>query len=57
MTPFEAVNGKKPPFIISYMLGVLKVQEVDQMLTVGEVILCTLKNNLVMAQNQMKKQS
>jgi hypothetical protein len=38
------------------MSGVSKVQEVDQMLIVREVILYTLKENLVMAQNRMKKQ-
>jgi hypothetical protein len=56
MTPFEVVYRKNPPLIISYLLGVLKVQEVDQTLTVRESILCTLKENLVMAQNHMKQQ-
>jgi hypothetical protein len=55
MTPFEAVYGQKPPSFISYLLGVSKVQEVDQTLTVREAILCTLKENLVMAQNHMKQ--
>jgi hypothetical protein len=34
MTPFEAVYGKNPPSILSYFLGVSKVQVVDQTLTV-----------------------
>jgi hypothetical protein len=34
MTPFEAVYGQNPPSFLSYMLGVSKVQEVDQTLTV-----------------------
>jgi hypothetical protein len=34
MTPFEAVYGKNPPSVLSYLLGVLKVQAIDQMLTV-----------------------
>jgi hypothetical protein len=57
MTPFEVVYGKNPPSIISYLPGVSKVQAVDQMLTVREVILRTLKEKLVVAQNRMKKQA
>jgi hypothetical protein len=56
MTPFEAIYGQNPPYVLSYMPGVSKVQAVDQMLTVREVILCTLKENLVMTQNCMKQQ-
>jgi hypothetical protein len=56
MTPFEAVYGKNPPLVLSYLPGVSKVQEVDQMLIVREAILHTLKENLVMAQNHMKQQ-
>jgi hypothetical protein len=57
MTPFEVVYGKNPPSVLSYMPGVSKVQEVDKNLTVQEAILCTLKENLVMAQNRMKQQA
>jgi hypothetical protein len=56
MTPFEVVYGKKPPSLLSYLPGVSKVQAIDQMLTVQEAIICTLKDNLVMAQNCMNKQ-
>jgi hypothetical protein len=56
MTPFEVVYGQKPPSVLSYLPGVSKVQVVDQTLTVREAILCTLKENLVMAQNRMKQQ-
>jgi hypothetical protein len=56
MNPFEEVYGKKPPYFLSYMQGVLKFQAVDQTLIVREVILCTLKENLVMAHNCMKQQ-
>jgi hypothetical protein len=34
MTPFEAVYGKKPPFVIYYIPSVSKVQEVDQTIAV-----------------------
>jgi hypothetical protein len=57
MTPFETVYGKNPPSVLSYMPGVSKVQEVDQTLLVREAILRTLKDNLVMAHNHMKKQA
>jgi hypothetical protein len=56
-TPFEAVYGHKPPFVFSYLPGVLNVQAVDQILIVQEAILRTLKENLVMAQNCIKKQA
>jgi hypothetical protein len=56
MTPFEAVYGQKPPSVLSYLPGVSKVQAVDQTLTIREVILRTLKENLFMAQNHMKQQ-
>jgi hypothetical protein len=56
MTDFEVVYGQKPPLVLSYMLGVSKVHEVDQTLTVHEAILRTLKENLVMDQNHMKQQ-
>jgi hypothetical protein len=49
MTLFELVYNQKPSSVLSYMLGVLKVQEVDKNCTVREVILYTLKENLVMA--------
>jgi hypothetical protein len=55
MTPFEAVYGKNPPSVLSYLPGVSKVQAVDQTLTVQEGILRTLKENLVMAHNCMKQ--
>jgi hypothetical protein len=57
MTPFEVVYGQKPPSVLSYLLGASKVQAVDLTLTAWEAILCTLKENLVMAQNRMKKQA
>jgi hypothetical protein len=48
MTPFEVVYGQNPPLVLSYFPGVSKVQAVDQMLTVREAILRTLKENLFM---------
>ena len=57
MTPFEEVYGQNTPSVLSYFPGVSKVHEVDQTLTVREDILCTLKENLVMAQNRMKQQA
>jgi hypothetical protein len=57
MTPFEMIYGQKPPLVISYFLGVSKVQAVDQTLIVREAILHTLKENLVMEKNHMKQQA
>jgi hypothetical protein len=56
MTPFEVVYGKNPPSIISYMAGISKVQEVENNVSIHEAILITLKTNLAMDQNFMKKQ-
>jgi hypothetical protein len=57
VTPFEAVYGKNPLSILSYMPGVSKVQEVDKNIIVREAILRTLKENVFMAQNYMKQQA
>ena len=54
MTPFEALYGKNPPSVLSYMSGVSKFHEVDNNITVRVVILHTLKENMVMDQNHMK---
>jgi hypothetical protein len=45
------------PSVLSYILGVSKVQAIEQTLTFQEGILRTLKENLVMAQNHMKQQA
>jgi hypothetical protein len=57
MTYFEAIYGQNPPSVLSYIPGVSKVQEVEKNLTVRKAILCTLKENLVMAQSHMKQQA
>ena len=57
MSPFEVVYyGQNPPSVLSYFPGVSKVHTIDQTITVWEAILYTLKENLFMAQNHMKKQ-
>ena len=57
MTPFEAVYGQKPLFVLSYMSGVSKVHAFNQNLTVLKAIIRSLEENLVMAQNHMKQQA
>lgn len=56
MTPYEDMYVKKPLSIVSYVLGNSKVDAVDNTLHNKESILCTLKDNLAMAQNRMKQQ-
>jgi hypothetical protein len=56
MIPFEVLYGQNPPSILSYLLGISNVQEVDKTHTSQDDILFTLKDNLVMDQNKMKKQ-
>ena len=41
----------------SYVQGTSKVHTMDRMLHSRKSILCTLKDNLVMTQNQMKQQA
>jgi hypothetical protein len=55
MNPFESVYGQNPPFVLSYMPGVSKVQVVEKTLIVREDILHTLKENMVMDKNHMKQ--
>ena len=57
MAPYEAVYGKKPPSITSYLPRTSKVQEVETLLQNRDWTLATLKNNLAMAQNCMKQQA
>jgi hypothetical protein len=57
MNPFEEVYGQKTPSVLSYILGVLKVQEDENNIAVREAILRTLKKNLDMTRNPMKQQA
>ena len=49
MTHFEVVYGHKPPSVLSYLPSASKVQACALTLTAQESIVCTLKENLVMA--------
>ena len=55
MTPYEAVYGKQPPSLTSYLPETSKVQEMETLLQQREWNLVTLKDNLAMAQNRMKQ--
>jgi hypothetical protein len=57
MTHFEEIYIKNTPSILLYMSCVSKVQGVEKNIIVQVAILCTLKENLVMGQNCMKKQA
>ena len=56
MTPYATVYGQKPLSMTSYLLGPSNNHELDRTLHTREAILHTLKANLVMAQNKIKKQ-
>jgi len=51
MNPFKVIYGQKPPLVLSYLR---EVRDVEKTLTSQINILHTLKDNLVIAQNQMK---
>ena len=56
-TPFEAVYGVPSPSLIPYVPGTSHVQAVDEYLRDGTTILRESKQNLVLAQERMKKQA
>lgn len=55
MTPFQALYGRQPPDLIDYRPGDTVVQEVDRRLTMRDEILRTLKLNLQIAWERMKR--
>ena len=55
MTPFEAVYGRLPPRLLTYIPGTTKVAVVDEVLKSKEEILALLQYNLQHAQQRMKK--
>ena len=54
MPPCGVVYDQNPPLEASYLPGTLQVHEVDCMVNTIQVIIYTLKENLVLDQNQMK---
>ncbi|KAK9230064.1 hypothetical protein WN944_023031 [Citrus x changshan-huyou] len=54
MTPFEAIYGRAPPRIESYLPGTTNVHAVDLALCDRDLILRLLKDNLEAAQSRMK---
>lgn len=55
MTPFEAVYGIPPSWLLSYIPGTTKVNVVDELLWSKEQILTLLQHNMQQAQQRMKK--
>jgi hypothetical protein len=55
MTPFEAVYGRLPPKLLTYIPGTTKMAAVDEVLKSREEILALLQYNLQHAQQKMKK--
>ncbi|XP_062094224.1 uncharacterized protein LOC133800283 [Humulus lupulus] len=57
MTPFQAVYGRPPPTIPSYIWGATSIQAVENDLLTRDDILQQLKTNLQQAQNRMRQQA
>ncbi|XP_062114580.1 uncharacterized protein LOC133825685 [Humulus lupulus] len=57
MTPFQAVYGRPPPTIPSYIRGATSIQAVENDLLTRDDILQQLKTNLQQAQNRMRQQA
>ena len=55
MTPFEAMYGRLPPKLLSYVSGTTRVAAVDEVLRSRKAILALLRHNLQHAQQRMKK--
>ena len=54
MSPFQALYGRPPPTILPYQEGSSKVVVVDSLLLDRDVLLKTLLDNLIRAQNRMR---
>ncbi|KAJ0668240.1 putative nucleotidyltransferase, Ribonuclease H [Helianthus annuus] len=54
VTPFEAVYGRPPPRVLSYVPGTSNLQAVDEYLSDRDKLLRELRSNLVVAQSRMK---
>ena len=46
MSPLNEIYGKQPPLVISYLLGISKVLEVEKTLAFNVDIICTLGDTL-----------
>ena len=57
ITPFEAVYGKPPPSLLTYVPGTARVQAVDEYLQDRDQILRELRRNLQISQERMKTQA
>jgi hypothetical protein len=55
MTPFMELYGYQPPYITSYLRENSKVQAVEHDIEHQQQVLQLLKDNLVLAQNRMKR--
>jgi hypothetical protein len=55
ITPYEVVYGQPPPRLLYYVWGTTNVAAVDELLKNREQILALLKQNLIQAQQMMKK--
>ncbi|KAA8544712.1 hypothetical protein F0562_019441 [Nyssa sinensis] len=55
MTPFQALYGRTPPTMPSYMAGVSPVHEIDLQLVDRDALLKLLKGNLASSINRMKQ--
>ncbi|XP_077215933.1 uncharacterized protein LOC143850587 [Tasmannia lanceolata] len=54
MTPYEAVYGRPPPALPTYIMGSSKIAAADEELMQRDTILSQLKTNLLQAQSRMK---
>jgi hypothetical protein len=57
MLPCEVAYGLNPPSMVFYLLGTSKVQWVDKTLNVHADNICTLKDKLVLAWNEINQQT
>ncbi|GKC68033.1 transposon Tf2-12 polyprotein [Tanacetum coccineum] len=57
MTPFEAVYGRPPPRVLTYVPGTSKVQAVEEFLIDRDKVLHDLRSNLLAANDRMKSKA
>ncbi|KAL0535485.1 hypothetical protein IC582_029816 [Cucumis melo] len=55
MTPFQVVYGRQPPTLLSYGSTLSKNSTVEEMLQERDLVLVSLREHLLLAQEQMKR--
>ena len=56
-TPYQALCGKSPPHLLTYIPKTARLQSVEEDVYARDIALKLLKDNLIKAKERMKKQA